>query len=272
MKYYTTKQMASILGVGIETLRHYENKGILKPRRDKENNYRLYTASDIRKFNSCRIFRTFDFTIEEAAKIIEWESLDYIKDSVDYKIEALKKQRVFLDERINSLEAYKKKVQDAEDLNGRLVIKEMPDVYYFTTQRFDQYETDHKNDSLRKRWVEYFPVAQWARRVKASKIKYMYEELPYDNGIIIEADVARKINFPQELIESAEKIEGGRICYTVFGKFDNEPYDWSAFQPVFRQINDAGYEICGDMITFFVTSKYKGDNLVNYHYCKIRIK
>lgn len=272
MKYYTTKQMASILGVGVETLRHYENKGILKPRRDKENNYRLYTAMDIRKFNVCRTFRSFDFTIEEAANIIEWESIDYIKDNINYKIEELKKERLFLDERINSLEEYKKKIKDAEDLNGRLVIKEMPDVYYFKTQRFDQYEKDYKNDSLRKRWIDYFPVTQWARRVKVAETKSMSKELPYDNGIIIESDVAKKINFPQELIESAEKIEGGKICYTVFCKSDDEPYDWPAFQPILRRINDAGYEICGDMITFFVTSKYDGENLVNYHYCKIKIK
>lgn len=272
MKYYTTKQMACILGVSIDTLRHYEDKGILNPCRDEDNNYRLYSISDIRKFNACRIFRTFNFTIEETAKLLEWESINYIKDSVDYKLEELKKERMFLDEKISNLKVYKKKVQDIQDLNGRIVIKKMPDLYYFTTQRVDQYEADLKNDGLKKRWIQYFPVTQWARRVKLSKLRSMSGELSYDNGIMIESDVAKKINFPKELIESAERIEGGTVCYTVFAKTDEEPYDWPVFQQIFRQINDAGYDICGDMITFYVVSKYDGETLINYHYCKIKIK
>ena len=38
MKYYSTCEMAAAVGSGVETLRYYENKGVLYPKRDESNN------------------------------------------------------------------------------------------------------------------------------------------------------------------------------------------------------------------------------------------
>lgn len=269
---YTINEMASIVGVSIETLRHYEDKGILDPQRDKNNNYRLYSVGDIRKFNTSRTFRTFGFTIQETSDLLEWRSLEFVKENINGKLEDMKKEKVFLEEKIKNLENFSEMLNEINNLKDGFLIKEMPDIYHFKTQRVDKYERNLKNEKLKKQWIEYFPVTQWARRINNSAIKFMSEELQYDNGIMIECDIAKNIGFPQELIKLADKIEGGKVWYTIFEKDDDEPYDWHIFKPIFQQISENGYEVCGDIITFYLSSTYKDDILRNYHYCMIKIK
>ena len=96
---YTINEMANIVGVGIETLRHYEERGILAPERDEKNNYRLYSISDIRKFNTSRTFRTYGFSIQETSNLLEWKSLDFIQDKINNKTEDLKREKIFLEEK-----------------------------------------------------------------------------------------------------------------------------------------------------------------------------
>ena len=49
-KYITIKEAAKILNVNSMTLRRWDTKGILKAKRNKINNYRVYDVSDVEKF------------------------------------------------------------------------------------------------------------------------------------------------------------------------------------------------------------------------------
>lgn len=48
LDYFTLAQVADVLGVTKDTLRRWDNKGILKPQRHPDNNYRLYHKSQIK--------------------------------------------------------------------------------------------------------------------------------------------------------------------------------------------------------------------------------
>lgn len=47
VKYFTPKEAAKKSGYSLATLKRYEMMGKLKPKRNPENNYRVYTAADI---------------------------------------------------------------------------------------------------------------------------------------------------------------------------------------------------------------------------------
>jgi len=50
--YVTIKSASEIIGVSIETLRNWDKTGKLKSKRDKDNDYRLYSISEIQKLVS----------------------------------------------------------------------------------------------------------------------------------------------------------------------------------------------------------------------------
>ena len=58
--YYRIGEISRLYGVGPDSLRYYEELGILKPHRG-ENNYRMYHIHDLWRLNVIRDLRSLDF-------------------------------------------------------------------------------------------------------------------------------------------------------------------------------------------------------------------
>ena len=73
--YYSTKDMCNIFEVGRETLRHYENVGLLHPNINPENGYREYGYWDVGTMIDILKYRSGDFSLKEIKEAIF--NLDY---------------------------------------------------------------------------------------------------------------------------------------------------------------------------------------------------
>jgi DNA-binding transcriptional MerR regulator len=51
---YSAKEVMNFLNINRETLRHYENMGLIHPRIDDKTHYRYYTDFDIETIAECR--------------------------------------------------------------------------------------------------------------------------------------------------------------------------------------------------------------------------
>lgn len=60
-------------GVGRQNIRYYEKMGLLHPQRNEENNYRVYTADDIRRLKRIRLLRRLDMPLEDIRKMFDGE-------------------------------------------------------------------------------------------------------------------------------------------------------------------------------------------------------
>ena len=49
-EYYKIGEISNLYNIGTDSLRYYEEMGILHPKRD-DNGYRMYSINDIRKLN-----------------------------------------------------------------------------------------------------------------------------------------------------------------------------------------------------------------------------
>ena len=87
---YSAKEVMNFLNINRETLRHYENMGLIHPRIDDKTHYRYYTDFDIETIAECRKYRSADFSIKEIDKIKHIENLiktnDVIEDSEEKAI------------------------------------------------------------------------------------------------------------------------------------------------------------------------------------------
>ena len=57
-------------GISAYTLRYYEKKGVVKPTKDPDNDYRYYDAWDINFLMDCLWFKNFGFSIEQIAEMV----------------------------------------------------------------------------------------------------------------------------------------------------------------------------------------------------------
>jgi DNA-binding transcriptional MerR regulator len=67
---YLRNQIAKISGVGIETLRYYEKRGLIKSNR-MENGYRIYTDGILNRLKFIQRAKEAGFTLEETRQTLE---------------------------------------------------------------------------------------------------------------------------------------------------------------------------------------------------------
>lgn len=63
-KYYKIGEISKLYSISPDSLRYYEDLGILKPKRDV-NGYRMYSINDIWTLNILRELRTIGFSMEQ---------------------------------------------------------------------------------------------------------------------------------------------------------------------------------------------------------------
>src|SRR5690606_23447258 len=68
---YTIKQVSELSGVTQRTLRHYEQLGLLNPRRKSGSGYRLYSKEDLKRLQTVLFYRELDFDLATIKAIME---------------------------------------------------------------------------------------------------------------------------------------------------------------------------------------------------------
>ncbi|MEO3386377.1 MerR family DNA-binding transcriptional regulator [Mesorhizobium sp. CAU 1741] len=107
--YIRIGDMAKQFGVTLRTLRFYEDKGLLTPKR--EGNTRLYTKRDVTKLKLILLGTKTGFSLREVKQVMDLydpkgsnvKQLRTLVDKSERQLVKLEKQRASLDEAINEL-------------------------------------------------------------------------------------------------------------------------------------------------------------------------
>lgn len=109
-KEYKIGEISKIYNMSTDSLRLYEKKGLLNPKR-ASNGYRIYTLDDVWKLNIINDMRKLGFSIAQIKSYLENRSLelslDLIKSEIDFidkEIAPLLKQQRYLKKRLESLQ------------------------------------------------------------------------------------------------------------------------------------------------------------------------
>ncbi len=79
---YKISDVAKVLDISPELVRHYERKGILTPKRN-ENGYREYSTRDINILTGLRKLIKMGYSLESIEFLINQASLDEVIESLD---------------------------------------------------------------------------------------------------------------------------------------------------------------------------------------------
>lgn len=122
---YSVGQVAKFLGVSRDTLKFYEDKGLVNPKKNAENGYREYNQFDIYDITTINFYREIDIEIKKIQEIRTSKSIE------ELELLLKEKEQVILDE-IEYKKLLLKKVQliksDCEKIKqylGKYIIKEM---------------------------------------------------------------------------------------------------------------------------------------------------
>lgn len=62
-------EVEHIIGLSKKSIRYYEENGLLAPKRDQSNDYRIYSEDDIQKLKTIKFLRELDVSIKELKQL-----------------------------------------------------------------------------------------------------------------------------------------------------------------------------------------------------------
>ena len=96
--FYKISEISRLYGVGPDSLRYYERLGLLRPRRDEDNGYRLYSLRDIYKLSVIRDLRTLGLSMVQIKEYLDGQS-------VESTLALLEREEDLLSRQIHQLQA-----------------------------------------------------------------------------------------------------------------------------------------------------------------------
>ena len=116
-EYYKIGEISALYGIGTDSLRYYEEIGILKPRRD-DNGYRMYSIKDIRTLNILRELRSIGYSMTDIQEHLS-------NFDIDKTLDLFEKEISFIDDKIQELFTLKSNLQNriAQITEHKLITK-----------------------------------------------------------------------------------------------------------------------------------------------------
>lgn len=112
---YKIGDVARILGISTDLLRYYEKKGVVRPVKDKANDYRYYEAWDINFLMDCLWMKGFGFGIEEIGHMVTSCPYDELMDHFRHKEGDLAEELKWKELVLRRLRRHRKEVAAARD-------------------------------------------------------------------------------------------------------------------------------------------------------------
>lgn len=112
------KDAATVAGISVRTLHHWDNIGLLSPLKTVENGYRLYSESDLEKLQQILFFKELDFSLSEIKMIINDPGFDR-RHAFKLQRDLLQKKRGRIDSIISTLEISIQAMEDKATMSNK---------------------------------------------------------------------------------------------------------------------------------------------------------
>lgn len=114
----TQKEIREKLGIGRDTLRFYEQKGIIEPEIDPSNGYRYYDDWQVNLLWDCKHYQAMGFSLSEILEILKHDTMDELSARVEGKADELAAEIARKELELTALRARHKEMRQAPEALG----------------------------------------------------------------------------------------------------------------------------------------------------------
>lgn len=147
-EYYKIGEISKLYHIGPDSLRYYEELGLLQPMRG-ENGYRMYGLTDLWRLNVIRDLRRLHFPMEKIQKYMNNRSIDSTQELLTEELSAIESQIESLEQLKENVSQRLSTLKDAQSQTVGTVIEKN-----FSARRChiikESFHTDEEMDMLIK--------------------------------------------------------------------------------------------------------------------------
>lgn len=208
--YYTRTQMAKLLGTTVETLRYYEDSGLIRACYNEASKRYQYRESDIPRLLSILLFRSMEVSIPDIRAFTENTSPGENPSMLDTQIESIRRRIKFLVETQDQLIAMRRRTRDVAVLLD--VVEEIPrgDVYFMPISG----ETARRRPSVMQAWTQALPFAWPGVMVEPDALQAAQDVCTARLALNISREYASRY-LPSKALEQALFKPAASTCKTV---------------------------------------------------------
>lgn len=257
-KYYKIGEISKLYGIGTDSLRYYEEIGILNPSRD-DNGYRMYTISDIRTLNILRELRSIGFSMAEIKGHLRDFDVDKTLSlfrrevkAIEEKISQMNQLKNHLSERISEMEKH---------LRGELMTNEVAVRYIPERKILKLSENVYRDEDLD------FVIKELQKKNQNQLYLIgngdMGASLPLTS---ISRGTYGHFNAAFCRVDEGESFDavipaGNYLCTTVRGSYAKMPAAWAA---LFDELKTRGLTAAGDPMEFYIIDNHDTNHEEEY--------
>lgn len=267
---YSVGEMAEYFGVSRDTLRLYDKMGIISPKKNEKNGYRVYSREDYICFDYVIRLKSLGMSLEDIKMMINECTIE--------KAEAIMQvQDKLIDERIRELKSlqlmvrdYQKSFSNAIMHMGRIEIEESPRILY---KEIEMPMKDIMNAfyNLSKEQVPKFtfviPKESFMQRDIFTNPELRKTASDYAMTLIDDDGLADRDDFPKD---EFQVLECTKCIHAVIKFYTNK--DYSDLERVWNYMKENDCEVSGSVLLRTLSIRNNIKSSVDYYDCWVPIK
>ena len=168
---FSLKDVCSLTGISHQSIRTYENMGVLPRISEEGNGYRYYHYPDLQRVIFLRYYAASGVPIREAASLINGQSADELIARLKTCEEALDFQCLFLKAQREALRRQSALLQRVSDYDDRCEICMRPGLYRLSCAENGRIFHDKESQRLMQEWSALFPVTLFSGRIDSGSLR-----------------------------------------------------------------------------------------------------
>lgn len=212
MNGYKIGEVSRVFGIPNETLRYYESRGIITPRRDEESGYRYYDVWDINFLLDTLWYRSYGFSLADVSSMVNSDSLETFDERYRQREAELIRTIDKYQKILKCLALHRQQLAKMSSEVGQFALTDSPNMVWQRQRDQGVIEKGASADHIR-RWVELLPLVKHTFLMPELKPSDG-EFTDYYWGFSASPEIASMYNLP--ITPGAQYIPSFKSIRTVF--------------------------------------------------------
>lgn len=248
--YRKIGEVAELLGITPSAIRKYEEKGILKSRRQTGNDYRQYDVHDIAKFIRARMYKNMGYSLSDAVNILNNTRLHEYPDVIEEQKEKLAQEILYRQKMLEIMNEWQREVAE---IDAPIRIEYSPEVYFFKYFSDLKLISDEQQIKAASAALSSVPISYPGFCLEKEQI-FKKDIYSWSVGAYIKAEDIRYTDIHDV---SKGRYFPSRMCVVGSIKsFRNAPVCPESMEEILTYMNEKGFQATGPAITKFILSDY----------------
>ncbi|MBR1561028.1 MAG: MerR family transcriptional regulator [Clostridia bacterium] len=234
--------LARHFGISPQTIRYYEEKGFLRPRRSGGGGDRRYHVRTLKLLSSVRSYHNMGFGTKEIQALFGETELDGIDGHLRAQTERVEREMARLRFRKEALDRQRENVGRVRRMLNVCELSALPPMYLLIDRRDGQIIEDEAIWRPLEKWIDALPFVEGAVRVAADSVRTGDLWNGRESGYCVWAGDAERFGLPVDA--PVERVEYPLCVHTVVIRSGDIP----SYAAIADYARENGLRLCGPAI------------------------